>query len=83
MSTHAGSSAHNNALGGPPAGRRRSENKRALATRESIGNTGANHTYDGSRVVDVMGRVGPTWNYTPLEQAIEETTAAYRAQLAD
>ena len=54
--------------------------KRAVATRESIGNTGANHIYDGSRVVEVMGEVGPAWNYTPLEQAIEETTAAYRAQ---
>jgi len=54
--------------------------KRAVATRESIGNTGANHTYDGSRVVEVMGTLGPAWNYTPLEQAIRETAAAYRAQ---
>ena len=54
--------------------------KRAVATRESIGNTGANHTYDGSRVVEVMGTVGPDWNYTPLEQAIQETAAAYLAQ---
>ena len=57
--------------------------KRAVATRESIGNTGANHTYDGSRVVEVMGAVGPAWNYTPLEEAIRETAAAYRAQLGN
>ena len=57
--------------------------KRAVATRESIGNTGANHTYDGSRVVEVMGTVGPDWNYTPLEQAIQETAAAYLAQLGN
>ena len=62
---------------------RNGSRKRAVATRESIGNTGANHTYDGSRVVEVMGTVGPDWNYTPLEQAIQETAAAYLAQLGN
>ena len=56
-----------------------STGERAAATRESIGNTGANHTYD-----EEVGwwrswaRWASAWKYTPLEQAIQETAVAYR-----
>ena len=47
-----------------------------------IGNMGANYTTTAVGWWR-LGTVGPDWNYTSLEQAIQETAAAYLSQLGN
>lgn len=46
---------------------------RALATRESLANTGAHHAYDGTKI----SRHLPGWSYTPIDKAIAVTAEAF------
>ena len=51
--------------------------RRSVATRESLANTGAHHTYEGIRIVEAMERMGVSWSYTPIHEVIEQTAKVY------
>lgn len=51
--------------------------RRSVATRESLANTGAHHTYEGTRVVKAMEGLGISWSYTPIGEVIEQTAKVY------
>jgi len=46
---------------------------RAVATRESLANTEAKHTYRGTKIEEWL----PGWKYTPIERAIELTASVF------
>ena len=51
--------------------------RRSVATRESLANTGAHHTYEGTRIVKAMEGLGKPWSYTPIGEVIEHTAKVY------
>ena len=56
--------------------------RRSVATKESLANTGAHHTYDGTKVLRTLHELGHTWAYTPIDEAVRRTARNFLAARA-